>query len=341
MGSVQDQGRPTPKHRGWLLGLIVGAIGIALMLAEQAQASEGGASIYLLGSGGPGAAILPPIQGVFFENTLYDYSGSAEAGRNFQVGGNVVAGLQASIPADFLEAEWVPTTHFLEGTLAVGGALPIGGPSVDVDAILSGPLGRPITVARHDSAVVVGDPLLTGALGWQASNLHLEFGALVNVPVGNYRDGALANLAFHRWAGDTSFAATWRDAKSGWDATAKAGFTFNGTNNSTQYTTGTEFHLEGSVEKILSKHWEIGLQAYLFQQVSGDSGSGDRVGSFEGHVIGVGGQAAYSFMFGKAPITLRLHGMSEFDATNRLQGRSIWLDFVMPLWVKLPKAAPN
>jgi hypothetical protein len=341
MGSVQVEGRSAPKRRPcWLAGVILGAIGLALMLAEQAQASEGGASIYLLGSGGPGAAIMPPLQGVFFENTLYDYTGEAEAGRNFQVGGNVVSGLKAAMPADFFEAEWVPTTHFLGGTLGVGAALPIGGPSVDVDAVLSGPLGRQFSVVRHDSTFVVGDPLLTGALGWKTGNLNLQLDALVNVPVGNYRDGALANLAFHRWAEDASFAASWRDAKWGWDATAKVGFTFNGTNASTQYTTGTEFHAEGSVEKILSKHWEIGVQGYLFQQVSGDSGSGDRVGAFEGHVIGLGGQAAYSFMLGRAPVTLRLHGTTEFDATNRLQGRSIWLDFVMPLWVKLPKA-PN
>ena len=336
MGSVQKRGRsPSSAAR---LAAALGAFGAAIALAGAAQASEGGASIYLLGSGGPGAAIMPPLQGVFLQDTFYDYSGSAAGGRSFQVGGNVVAGLKAEIPANFLEAEWVPTTHFLGGTLGLGGALPIGGPSADVEAILSGPLGQQITLARHDSALVVGDPLLTGALGWKVGALNLQFSSFVNVPVGNYREGALANLAFHRWAGDTSFAATWREPKAGWDLTAKAGFTFNGSNPSTQYATGTEFHLEGSVEKILSKHWEIGVQGYLFQQVSGDSGAGDRVGSFEGHVIGVGGQAAYNFMAGKIPISLRLHGAAEFDATNRLEGRAIWVDFSMPLWVRLPRA---
>ena len=321
------------------VGLGLGAICASLIFSPPAQASEGGASIYLLGTGGPETAIMPPLKGVFFENTRYDYSGSASAARPFQLGGNVVAGLNASIPADFVFGQWVPTTNFLNGALMVGGALPIGGASVDVGAILSGPLGRQISVTKHDSAFVVGDPLLTGALGWKTGDLHLQFSSFVNVPIGTYRDGALANLAFHRWAGDTSFAATWHDAKAGWDISSKAGFTFNGTNPSTQYTTGTEFHLEGSVEKILSKAFSIGVQGYLFQQVSGDSGTGDQVGPFEGHVIGVGGQAAYNFMVGKAPVTLRVHGTTEFDATNRLQGRSIWFDLSMPLWVQLPKAA--
>ena len=339
MDHVQDQtpSSPVPRAGRRLIGLGLGAVCAVLIFNQPAQASEGGASIYLLGSGGPGVAIMPPLQGIFFQNTFYDYDGSASADRNFEIGGNVVAGVNASIPADFVVGQWVPTTDFLGGTLMVGGALPFGGPSVDVNAILTGPLGRQIAVSRHDSTFVVGDPWLTGELGWQSGDLHLQVSSFVNIPIGDYHDGALANLAFHRWAGDTSFAGTWHNDKSGWDVSTKVGFTFNGANPSTQYATGTEFHLEGAVEKILSKAFSVGVQGYFFDQTTGDSGAGDRVGPFKGRVVGVGGEAAYNFMVGKAPITMRLHGVTEFDATNRLQGRAIWLDFVMPLWVKLPK----
>jgi len=321
--------------------LALSAAAAVVLAAHAAQASEGGASIYLLGSGGPEVAIQPPLKGVFFENTYFNYSGSASAERPFQIGGNVVAGINATVRADFPIVEWVPTTNLLGGTLGVAAALPIGGPSVDVQAILTGPFGRQVTIARSDSTLVVGDPLLMSSLGWQSGKLHWQLSTFVNVPIGNYRDGALANLSFHRWAGDTSFAGTWHDDKSGWDFSSKAGFTFNGTNDVTQYTTGTEFHLEGSIEKALSKKFSIGAQAYYFQQISGDSGAGNRVGPFEGRVVGVGGHAAYNFMLGKAPVTLRVHGTSEFNATNRIEGRSIWLDLTMPLYVKLPKAPPH
>jgi hypothetical protein len=318
------------------LGL--GALLAAALAAHGAQASEGGASIYLLGSGGPETAIMPPLKGIFLQNTFYDYDGSASAERNFEIGGRVVAGIHASIPADFPILAWVPTTNLAGGTLSLSATVPFGGPSVDVDAELTGPGGRTIAVNRHDSTFVIGDPLLLADLGWKSGNLNWQLATFVNIPVGDYRQGALANLAFHRWAGDTSLAATWHDAKAGWDVSGKFGFTFNGTNDVTHYTTGTEYHLEGSIEKAVSKKISLGAQAYYFQQLSADSGSGDKIGPFKGRVIGVGGEAAYNFMIGKAPVTVRLHGFSEFDTRNRLQGRAILVDLVMPLWVKLPKA---
>ena len=97
------------------------AAGIAFVTTP-AQATEGGASFYLLGSGGPGAAVLPPVRGLFFDNTFLHYQGDASAERQFVVGGTLVAGLDASITADFATILWVPTTNFVGETLAIGGA---------------------------------------------------------------------------------------------------------------------------------------------------------------------------------------------------------------------------
>ena len=75
--------------------------GLTIVLnASPAEASEGGTSFYLLGSGGPGAAILPPVRGLFFDNTFH-FHGEAKGGRQFVVGGNLVAGLDATVNADF------------------------------------------------------------------------------------------------------------------------------------------------------------------------------------------------------------------------------------------------
>ncbi|MEI9891129.1 MAG: hypothetical protein WDN45_11690 [Caulobacteraceae bacterium] len=60
------------------LGLLASAA-----LSGRAAASEGGASFYLLGSGGPEAAVLPPVKGVFFDNQLYAYSGNGGGGKAF------------------------------------------------------------------------------------------------------------------------------------------------------------------------------------------------------------------------------------------------------------------
>jgi hypothetical protein len=83
-----------------------------------------------------------------------------------------------------------------------------------------------------------------------------------------------------------------------------------------------------------------GLQAYHFDQLSGDSGEGAVLGPCKGRVTAAGAHAAYNFkLMGKIPATLRLHATSEFDARNRPEGHSIWLDFSMPLHVSMPPGA--
>jgi hypothetical protein len=53
----------------------------------------------------------------------------------------------------------------------------------------------------------------------------------------------------------------------------------------------------------------------------------------------VGVTGAYNFMLGPAPVALRLHHLNAFDAKNRLEGESLFLDLAMPLWVKMPPGA--
>jgi hypothetical protein len=317
-----------------LLTAVTGIVGA--MSAGQAQAAEGGASVYLLGSGGPGTAEMPPLEGVYLDNTIYVYDGQAKADRQFVVGGNIVAGLDATIAADFLTLLWVPSTNVLGGTLQVGGTLPVGAPMVRVNAVITGPLGNQVNVSRRDSEIIVGDPIATAALGWKTGNTHIQASTMVNIPVGNYRENQLANLAFHRWAVDTSLAVTWADPASGWDLSGKAGVTFNGKNDFTDYETGDEFHAEASVEKTLSKSFSAGLQGYYYRQISGDSGEGARLGPFEGEVIGAGANVTWSTILGRSPATIRARFFKEFDATNRLEGESYWLSLTLPLYMKMP-----
>jgi hypothetical protein len=154
-----------------------------------------------------------------------------------------------------------------------------------------------------------------------------------------YREDQLANLAFHRWAVDTSLAGTWHDPKLGWDITLKAGVTFNGTNPYTDYKTGTEAHFEASIERIFSTKFSAGLQGYRFVQLSGDSGAGAVLGPNKGRVTGVGVTAAYNFPIGKMPATLRGRVFEEFDAERRLEGTSAMLELSVPLSMKLPPGA--
>ena len=321
--------------------VLAGVALFGMVAATPAAASEGGASFYLLGSGGPGAGMLPPLEGIFFDNTAYLYAGSASAERRFVVGGNLVAGLDTSFAADFATVLWVPTTDILGGTLAIGGALPAGYLDINVEAVITGPGGNQVAISRADDAFVIGDPVATAALGWNlGGNAHAATSVMINIPIGHYREGQLANLAFHRWVVDWSTAVSWHDAQMGWDVSGKAGLTFNGTNDFTDYDTGTEFHLEAAVERIFSPSFSAGVQFYHLEQVTGDSGPGATLGPNEGRVSGVGVTAAYNFRIGSSPATLRARLFQEFGAENRLDGgTAAMLSLSVPLPMNLPPGA--
>jgi hypothetical protein len=313
------------------------ATALAVTAGGAARADENGASVYLLGSGGPGAGMAPPLVGVYVDNTIYIYSGSTKSSRDFQIGGNLVTDVDVKLPADFLTVLAVPSTNFIGGTLAIGAALPVAAPMVDASAVITGPLGRQIGIRRHDANLMVGDPLALASLTWNSGKFHAQISGTVNIPVGYYAEGALANIAFHRWAEDVSVAVTYHDEKSGLDLSHKVGITFNGRNTITDYDSGNDLHVEASVEKALSKKFSIGVLGYHFEQLTGDSGTGATLGPYKGKVNGVGGTVAFNTVLGRAPSTFRLKVLQEFGEKNRPKGTAFMLGLTLPLSMKMPK----
>ncbi|MEP9359643.1 transporter [Sphingomonas sp. KR3-1] len=312
------------------------ATALAALAGGAARADENGASVYLLGTGGPGTAIAPPLEGIYLDNTIYIYTGGTKSTRDFKIGGNLVTDVDMTLPADFLTLLAVPSTNFLGGTLGIGAALPVGAPMIDASAVVTGPLGREIGIRRHDANIIVGDPLAVASLTWKSGKFHAQLSGMVNIPVGYYREGALASLSFHRWAEDVSIGVTYHDEDRGWDLSHKVGITFNGRNTATDYDSGNDLHVEASIEKILSKKFSLGVLGYHFEQLTGDSGSGATLGPYKGKVNGVGGTIAYNTVLGRAPSTFRLKVIQEFGEKNRPKGTAFMLDLALPLHMKMP-----
>ena len=100
------------------------------------------------------------------------------------------------------------------------------------------------------------------------------------------------------------------------------GFTYNMTNQSTQYQNGVDMHFDWGASQFLTKQFQVGLVGYVYDEIGCDSGSGDRVGCFQSRVFGVGPQVGFII-----PIStttqgyLNLKGYKEFDnATGRTAG---------------------
>jgi len=80
----------------------------------------------------------------------------------------------------------------------------------------------------------------------------------------------------------------------------------------------------------LTKEWQLGFVGYLYDQISCDSGSGDRVGCFESRVIGVGPQVGHIFKISDGyQGYVNLKGYKEFDAAHRPDGWNVWATLVI------------
>lgn len=184
-----------------------------------------------------------------------------------------------------------------------------------------------------------GDPVLGATLGWHKSKLHYSVATLVNVPIGQWEFGNPVSIGFHRWAIDTTGAMTYFNPKTGLELSGAAGVTFNIKNEDTDYKTGTELHFEAAAMQHLSHTASVGLHGYAYKQVSGDSGSAAKLGSFKGQVFAIGPALNYTFKIGKTPVVANFRYLHEFGAENRLKGDAAFLNLAIPLKVKASPAA--
>lgn len=296
---------------------------------ERAEAAEGATGFYLLGSKTTMAGFIPP-PGTYVSDVNYLYSGNANVELEY-AGLTLSGGIDADAYYNIPLAMWVAPGKVANGNLALLVMAPVGWKDVEAGAILTGPGGGAVSTNVQDDDAAFGDPVLGASLGWHDGKMHYSLGALLNVPIGFWKVGNLANIGFNRWALDLTGGVTYLDMATGLEVSGAAGFTFNGENPDTDYKTGTEFHLEGAIVQNLSKQLGIGLNGYFYDQVTGDSGSGARLGPFEGRVAALGPVVNYNFQVGKIPVSTSLKYFHEFDAKNRLEGDAGYFTLTMPL----------
>jgi hypothetical protein len=298
---------------------------------SRVSAAEGAVGFYLLGSTTTNAGILPP-PGTYLIDYNYYYSGSTDITLDIAgliVSGGVDANAYLNVPAPL----WVAPGKVLGGNIGFLMLVPIGWKDVEAGLAISGPLGGGGQASVQDDETKFGDIVPGMMLGWHHGNWHFKTHTLVNVPIGFWERGNLANMGFNHWAIDNAAAFTWLDPKIGLELSAMAGFTYNWKNTATDYKTGTEFHVEYAAVQNFSKRFALGINGYFYDQVTGDSGSGARLGSFEGRVAAIGPVMNVNFQVGKIPVSTSLKYFREFDVENRLEGDAGYLTLTMPLSV--------
>ena len=108
-----------------------------------------------------------------------------------------------------------------------------------------------------------------------------------------------------------------------------AGMTFNTENNDTDYQSGSVLHVEASFQQLLPLgpgFIGLGAEAFLYEQVTGDSGSGAVLGDFKGRSLGIGPVIDYLLpLKNKSLLALELRWLPELDTDHRLDGDFFWL----------------
>jgi hypothetical protein len=331
-----------PTGRGLLCAAMLG-LSAAAMTASPAVADEGGVSFWVPGFFGSLAAT--PQQPGFSWATIY-YHTSVSAGSNVAVArqvnrGNINVNFSANVNAnldaraDLLMAapSYVFADRFLGGQAAVVLLVPFGRSQASVDAALTGSLG-PFGFSRSgsldQSVTGFGDLVPQFNVRWNAGVHNFMTYITGNLTVGAYDSARIANLGIGHNAIDGGGGYTYFNPQTGHEFSATLGFTYNFENTHTQYQNGIDMHLDWGASQFLSKQLQVGVVGYLYNQLSCDSGTGDRVGCFESRVAGIGPQLGIILPINKDyQGYLNLKGYWEFDAANRADGWNTWLTFAI------------
>jgi hypothetical protein len=318
----------------------LGAVSAVVSLSPApALADNGGLSFWLPGAFGSLAA-APTVPGWAYSTIYLHIEQSAGGSKNFTQGGSVVVDLSATADALVQGISYTFATPVLGGQAAVAFLAAPGNVGVGIDARLTGPAGNTISGSTGDNRATVSDVLYQGSLKWN-QGVHNEMVYVSgNIPSGTYDSNRLANLSFGFTAVDVGAGYTYLDPKSGHEFSVVGGLTYSGMNSALQYQNGIDFHLDWAASQFISKTVHAGVAGYYFQQITGDSGAGTKLGDFKGRVLGIGPQIGLILPFSKDyQGYLNLKAYKDFDAQNRPEGYTAWVTFSVSNAALEPAAA--
>jgi hypothetical protein len=291
------------------------AVSIAsLALLTTARAAEGGASYYFPGALGSFGVSLPPDPGFQLASQTLTYHGDLDRA---VLSGQVDVGLKLNAVYNFFSLAYTLPDPILGARFQISAAIPIA--YAELKAEVTGALGNTSRVSRSDFNV--GDMVFYPAtFYWNpGKNFYLKLGEMIVAPTGHYDVNQPVNVGRNYWGFDTQLGLTYFNPKIGTEISVLTGILFNTPNNATQYKTGNEFHLDFMLNQFLSPHFAVGFQGYYYQQVTGDSGLGTRLGEFRGQSVGVGPGVLWSPAATKGKLSIIAKWLFDVENTNRLR----------------------
>lgn len=282
-------------------------------------AAEGGSSHYLPGASGDIFLATPPKPGFQLANTLWFQSGDAGSA---VLQGKVNVGLDLNLFLNLTALTYTFEQPVLGGTYTFGAIVPIG--YADLDATVIGAAGRQFSAS--DNSFNLSDMVFIPVqLNWTAGKWSFKAAETVIAPTGGYDTSNTVNLGRNYWSFDTAAAITWFNADSGTEVSVMPGIMLNTQNNATDYQTGAELHVDFTANQFLSETFALGLRGYYYRQLTGDSGSGAKLGDFKSESFGVGPGFVWIPPVGGGKLTILGKWIHDFNADDRFESDYVTL----------------
>jgi hypothetical protein len=297
---------------------------IPILAVSAVHAEEGGAGHYVPGSIATLVDLLPTKPGWVIESIYLHYEGNAEATRNLPIGGLIAGGLDATSDAALLGGFYTFDNTVAGAHYSLGAFVPYVW--MDVSATVNTPLGA---IFRNDKEDGIGDiTLMPLLMAWKCDEWQFNAALPIYAPTGDYEVGRLANPGMNRWTFDPTVGVSYNNQKTGFNAAYYTGFSLNTENDDTDYKSGTVWHNELSVQQLLPVgpgFLGIGFNAFYYDQIEGDSGSGATLGDFKGRTSGIGPVVTYILPIQDNTLVVEGRWLPELDTSRRLEGDYFWL----------------
>ena len=306
--------------------VLLAMIGAATLSSQPAAADETGVSFWLPGLFGSLAAV--PLQpGWSFSTTNYFTSVSAGKDVDFELGGRVVAGLDARVDLQYSTVAYAFPTPVLGGEAILSMSSIFANNDTSISGTLTGPHGNTISGSRSQTTTGFGDLYPVGQLRWnQGVNNYMTY-LTGDIPVGDYSSQNIANIGIGHGAIDGGGGYTYLNPQTGNEFSAVLGVTYNFINPSTNVQSGIDSHLDWGASHFLTpnclvRRGRLRLPAdHRRQRVRQQTRSV--------HVARHRRWTASDFLVPRRGHAGRCQcqGYTEFDAQDRPSGYNLWLTF--------------
>ncbi|MFZ3048840.1 MAG: transporter [Desulfatirhabdiaceae bacterium] len=281
-----------------------------------------------------GAAPPPGTYFLFYSNFYSADRYKDNEGNNYDAG--PLADVDINVWANVFRFLHVTDIKILGGNYAFHTFVPF----VNMDFEFGAPFDS-FSDTRFGLGDIIVDPFI---LTWHTKQFHWVAGLDIFLPTGEYNEEKEPiNPGNNVYTFEPVFAVTYLNGP--WDVSVK--FMYDISTDNDDYiitpgeagaignpglagqtgslTPGQEFHFDYAVGYNLSPEWTVGINGYVYEQITDDEIEGISVNDMKGSVIAVGPAIKYNYR----NMSFILKSLWETEVENRPAGSSTWLKLVV------------